>query len=66
MRYRKGLPWDGEGLRWIRPLFDLTGKQSSAVEREDNPDATNPRPAAAAATARSSSDQGLRRLRLVR
>lgn len=66
MRYRKGMSWDGEGLRWIRPLFDLTGKRSSAVDREDNPDATNPRPAAAAATARSSSDQGLRRLRLVR
>ena len=68
MRYRKGLAWDGEAIWFAHSLLGSTLGASASqpsqhrygrVETASGPDA-------AAAGARTSSDNGLRRLRLVR
>lgn len=71
MRYRKGLAWDGEAIWFARSLVERTLGSSSASSRQDSlggsrQTETASGPDAAAAGARTSSDQGLRRLRLVR
>ena len=58
LRYRKGLPWDGQGMAFARSALSqgISGRPSG-----DGGDVVQ-----AAAQARGSSDGGLRRLRIVR
>jgi len=70
MRYRKGLAWDGEAVWFAQALLQgtLGGSAMSGIPGVDGRGSkpTSESPDVAAAGARSSSDQGLRRLRLVR
>jgi uncharacterized protein with NAD-binding domain and iron-sulfur cluster len=71
VRYRKGQAWDGEAIWFARALLERvpgatgsSGSHESAAASDAVPTASGPE--AAAASARTSSDQGLHRLRVVR
>jgi hypothetical protein len=62
-RYQKGMPWDAQSLDVVRTLGDAT-QPAGPGHPSDASVTANPDVDAAAAEARTSSDQGLRRLRI--
>jgi uncharacterized protein with NAD-binding domain and iron-sulfur cluster len=62
-RYQKGMPWDAQILDVVRTLGDAT-QPAGPGHPSDASVTANPDVDAAAAEARTSSDQGLRRLRI--
>ena len=56
-RYRQGLPWDGAAIGAVRSALGAMSTDGSGTTQADAPDQ-------AAAEARTSSDEGLRRLRI--
>jgi uncharacterized protein with NAD-binding domain and iron-sulfur cluster len=59
VRFRKGLPWDGRAVGFVRSALDFSGQTGSP----EPPPPGNVEQVAAGA--RSSSDEGLRRLRIL-